>query len=1575
MADTTSTVSGSTSPTPRRKRSPLKWVLLGGGVLFVGGGLLVLLAPTLLSTGAGKDLILGQVNNSLAGRVEAESWSLGWFSGIKLENVKVYDDQKRLAVSIGRVSTGLTLLNAVSGNYNLGDTVIDSPNLVLVEVNKDGSTNLQRIARSDTSRAETPDRKPAEAPKGGGGSGGGGGGVPNVTGSVTIKNLTGTIQGEAVGVPVRIGPSDLIAKIPSLASQPVSNDVRLMVGRDGQPMGTLTAVGTVQAIYGGKVDVSKLNADEKLTLAGVDLGALAPVLAASGLELKGIASGDLAIKAAGLEAAAVSGSVDVSDLVASGRALKGDTFRSARVSLPLDVSTSQGSDGSMLLTIRRAGIESAELTASVQGEATQAALQNLAKLAAPGAQGKISVRLGVPNVGAVAQQLRSTMSLGPDVSLTSGSIDGRVDILMEPSAANLVGSMAVSGVKGTKAGAPVVLSPINANYDVSTSYDGRGLSQLNIKTAALDSGFAKLRATGTLQDLAYTADVNLDRAHDELAQVADLGGTDFAGFVRSAGTLKGDLRDGGDVAIASTTNLTGVRLLLPAKAGENPTTLNVDRLATDVGVVLQGKPEARVTQVQKLLVQAGPPEAPVLNVDAVATVDVARSEAPMFEVRRLDVPNLAEIQNRFSALIPALAAQGIDLRGGAIRGSLAGSYAAGKLTLSKPLSLQASNLTIARAGRPVLQNETITAGTQGLTYTAGPAGGKQLVVNGLDVSSSSNLIELRQTGDTLTLTTNADGTMGGSGGATFAGDLARLAQLAAAWSGGKPSDLRAGRAGGQITFAQDGPKVTAKGNLDLTGLTVGQVLSNESVSTAFDAASPDSFKTVSASAELRSAFANLVVKDARLDHGGGMWDLVQQASVSVRSDDLAKVDALLKALSPTPPSPTPAAAASARPANPDAAAPVVVRSGSFAAEMSVARQGSVTSLNVSSLKVDNFQFSKGSLAYRLPQAVDVTTAVDIDTQPGNTTTEQIRQVAVSKLDGSLGVANIRLVEPLVLTNLSAPVPTGKGAVELAGRLQTVTALLEVLQGAQPGSVYPYVGDFAVNQKVRSEGSTTWLAGGATVSNLKVLDTAGKVLVAEDRLEVANNVGVDPKAFDVTLQRLGVNTASSGAINLEASGLIRDALVSRRFEQPLKMKLGYDLARLMPLVVPVIDPKGETFGGGTFTGKFDKEFVVSGAYPANLPKEQGIKQLKVQGGLAVAQAVLPRVGIELANFDQAIALDNGLLILPAASPAQLNGGTLDVSGAQVDLTQATPRLSTPANKPLIRNVELNKLLGDRLGKFGSFLLANNDETSGRLNVDIVQCQAFPLGDLAKKPVAENDGVLQVNMTIPNLRLAGGPLGDILAQLDAESLATGELSKGLVTIQRGAVEQEMLFRLSVGQIRTDGGINLSDQTFRPLTLYIAPAFLQKKLAGLGGGLGAMGQNIGSLTDLPITITGTTSNPKYNVGASFKTYAGNALKNIGNLGKNLLHQAFNGNKNPPSSPPSPSPANPSSPSAPPPPGTGSAAPAEQPPANPLGGLLQRFIEPKDPQAPVAQPKSEPKSDPQTRPTQPPPQKKKKK
>lgn len=1430
---TTSTSdTGSSSPAPKKKKL-LKWALIVGGGGVAAVGLLVLVTPTLLSTGAGKSFVVGKINASLKGKIEIESWSLGWFSPISVTGVKVYDDQNRLAVTVPSVKTGLTVLSAARGNLDLGEVVIESPNLVLFEMRKDGTDNLSTLAGPSDPNAVFV--------------------IPDIRGNVTIRNLTATVEGAAIGTPIRVDSSDLSVKIPSLANAPITADVKLVVRRDNTAPGTITVKGDAQAIFAGVVDVNKLTANQVVTLSGVDLGTVSPFLAASGVSLAGVAEGSITANVKGLDAADVSGELRVKNLVAGGEALKGDSFKTALLTVPMKVSTTKGSDGTPLVKIEKLGVESAEVSVGVAGEVSQGALEKVGAMKGPGMPGSLKVSVRVPDVAVIAGQLRNTMALGEGVTVTGGSVMADVDVVLGAMSAGVKGQTKIEGIRGTSAGKAISLDPVVAGWDVRADYTDKGMSWLTVTSADLTSAFAKAGAKGTLEDMTYAAEVDLGVLRRQLGQFVDFGAAEFSGRLVSGGSLKGNLLAAtGDVTATTKTELTGVRVALPATADSAGMSLDVDRLLAEGEATLKSKGEVRfgVAEVKRLVVEAGPSANPLVAVNATATADLVTSDVPAFDVSKLDINSLPDASRRYGALVPALKEMGLEFPTGVARVSMAGSFVGGNLVLTKPMRAQLADVSVVREGRRVIWRDTIGVTAAGTVATV-PA--LKAEMSQLDVTSTSGLVSVKQVGEKLLFEVRADGTAGGTGEVMFGADLAGVARAGAAWTGTpQAQEITSGRAAGSLKLSDTGTGPSSVNvAVDLTGLTVGNTLSNENVTLLASATSPDRFKTLAAAADVTSRFAVVALRDTAVSLAApGVWEMLTSATLTVKADDLAKVDSLLKALSP------PVAPVAGQPVPPV----VNVTSGSLATEMKVSRQGTTTTVNIATLQAKNIGLRAGNASYRVPKDVDLKGQMTLDasTAGGATPAAQIKQLSVTELAGSVGVADIAVSQPIVVTDLAGTSPVVKGAVQVTGRIQTVTGLLEVLQGAAPGTLYPYVGDFALEQKLATDQGMMSAAGTVRVNNLKLLDARGNPSFSEDRLEVANDLSYSAAGGgEVRLRNLAVNMASSNAVAVKATGVIRDLSNTCTFAEPLRVQLGYDLEKLFPLIVPMLAPETQkSLAGAVVTGKYDREFVVSGSYPMTAAPEVAIKSLVVTGGVGVAGAKVPGYGLDLTGFEPNFDMKQGVLTVAMAKPAGLNGGRLSVAGTAVDLGQTTPRLSMPDNHVLIEGVALNRVIADQMGRVLGPLFVQTDQASGLLKVTFVKCDRLPLGELATQPVAANDGMTEFTINIADLQLIGGFAGDFIRNIPGMGgLFVGNVTNAKFVVKNGVVTQDLPITLGkgvTGDIRFSGNIELAPpQRLNPLQVRVGSALLRDKIPFV--------KDVVKLADPVFVIKGTVSEPK--------------------------------------------------------------------------------------------------------------------
>src|SRR5678815_4943727 len=93
-----------TAPLPKKPKRRRRWpiVLL---VLLLLLGLLVALAPTLLSTSPARSFVVGKINQNLNGKVQIDQLSLGWTSPVRVTGVKVFDKSGVQVLELPKLTT------------------------------------------------------------------------------------------------------------------------------------------------------------------------------------------------------------------------------------------------------------------------------------------------------------------------------------------------------------------------------------------------------------------------------------------------------------------------------------------------------------------------------------------------------------------------------------------------------------------------------------------------------------------------------------------------------------------------------------------------------------------------------------------------------------------------------------------------------------------------------------------------------------------------------------------------------------------------------------------------------------------------------------------------------------------------------------------------------------------------------------------------------------------------------------------------------------------------------------------------------------------------------------------------------------------------------------------------------------------------------------------------------------------------------------------------------------------------------------------------------------------------------
>jgi hypothetical protein len=296
--------------------------------------ILVLLAPTILSTGWARALVLSQVNDRLNGTVQIRSWSLGWFSPIQVDGIVINDASNRQIFQLPQFSTRLTLLNVLRGKYNLGETRIEGLD-ILVSREPDGSINWQHLARSGPSttseKTSAPSGTRTQETK-----------LPDVDGEVVLSNCSLTYEDRTgVSPPVYLRSIQVDVKIPRI-NEPITDSFSAQAVVGANPPGTITAGGTIDAVSNNVLAIDAASIDQTLKLAGLDLGAVSGLIgSAVPANLSGRADGDLVLHLTKGANGTVQANLVAQKIAATGGNLADNHFSAGSLELHLPSATLQ----------------------------------------------------------------------------------------------------------------------------------------------------------------------------------------------------------------------------------------------------------------------------------------------------------------------------------------------------------------------------------------------------------------------------------------------------------------------------------------------------------------------------------------------------------------------------------------------------------------------------------------------------------------------------------------------------------------------------------------------------------------------------------------------------------------------------------------------------------------------------------------------------------------------------------------------------------------------------------------------------------------------------------------------------------------------------------------------------------------------------------------------------------------------------------------------------------------------------------------------------------------------------------
>lgn len=494
----------SSSPRPvKRKRRRLR-ILIVIVIILLALGLLVLLGPTIASTGMGRRIVLGQVNARLNGTVSVEDWSLGWWSDQRIEGIAVADVSGKEVMTVESVTVPCGILAFLADEVEVGEVEVARPTADVV-VREDGTINLMDILPPPEPKEKKPflggkrvsavlllrDGEISAAPKGG---------AP-----VPIRDFNLAVTLDGFDAPIKISHEMLIGD--ERAAVVVEGEVSPFENRFIEP-----------AAMKGNVDVA---------LHGVNLNAVAGFAQLFGVPLEpaGSVNGQLTARMDGLEKLSADAALDLAGFSATGELLRGDTLKLETISIALNASR----DGKAI-RIAKVDMVSPILEGHVSGDVTLPETGGL-PLGELDVEGRADV--------ALARQLPNLLSLREDVALQSGS--AVLDASMKRTAEQVTfdTTLRLADLAARKDGRVVQLErPVELVARGAIEKSAVRLDELR-----LDAPFASLQGQGGLNKFNLEFDLDLTAAMNQAGQFVDLGERRIAGQAKGTIEVAGpDLR-------------------------------------------------------------------------------------------------------------------------------------------------------------------------------------------------------------------------------------------------------------------------------------------------------------------------------------------------------------------------------------------------------------------------------------------------------------------------------------------------------------------------------------------------------------------------------------------------------------------------------------------------------------------------------------------------------------------------------------------------------------------------------------------------------------------------------------------------------------------------------------------------------------------------------------------------------------------------------------------------------------------------------------------------------------------------
>jgi hypothetical protein len=489
-------------PQKKNKKRILKLVSVFIVLLIV---LVFILVPFLVSSEKGRDFILAKINNSLDGKTDFASLSMGWLKGVKITDFSFNDSLGQTSVKVKQIATKPHYGSILFGGISLGETIIDEPK---VEIN----LKAQQPQETEKSKQKTTTGKqstPIVLP------------IRKVDLVIRDGNLkvtdpqAGTVEIAQINSKVNLRPP----------GERTDFDLAMIVAKQGSAS-KISTKGQIKPGTNKGWTFKGTSGDLTVKVDDLDLGSLEPLLALAGVELdaQGKVTADIKSEVKDGRLESLSANIKGENLDITGPLLKGDRLKTNTLDVQAKLVRQQ-----KMIHIENLDITADWLTAQATGM-VPATFDSFSEFLKSDSNLSGSFEL---DVAQVFSQMPQTFGVKEDMKVTSGKLSGAVSTTTEAGKRKVTGNAILEGLKGTVDGKTIALEqPIKADAEITAEKDKVIFDQLDFTAS-----FGTIDCSGTSESLKYTADVDLTALQTQLGQFFDMGKYQFAGQVVENGTI------------------------------------------------------------------------------------------------------------------------------------------------------------------------------------------------------------------------------------------------------------------------------------------------------------------------------------------------------------------------------------------------------------------------------------------------------------------------------------------------------------------------------------------------------------------------------------------------------------------------------------------------------------------------------------------------------------------------------------------------------------------------------------------------------------------------------------------------------------------------------------------------------------------------------------------------------------------------------------------------------------------------------------------------------------------------------